>query len=422
MFRRIHGLYLALILIATQAVSGSLTVESETVIRSFERPVGTETDRQILPIHEYLTLDVEQLGSKYLSLHAYGWGRFDSTDSGYYDDPFAGELIYGYLECADTFQRRSLRLGRQHIFEGVANETIDGLRLTSDLGNQLSLSVYGGLPVGLENTAGRNGDAIWGGRVALHVGSFSDIGVSYKTIDNDGATVSSRLGVDSAFFLPMNISLYGNSVRNMETQGWAEHSYELRVDAEDVGIRPYYEMFRYADYFDAGPVTAGPFIFLAGTDEQLDALGVDVDWRRSESWTFGAKAKNYNYELRDSSIYVSASVSWSGEAATQAGGEVGYMQGDAADSNYVLIRFFCYLDQPADRGWVDFVSGDVLCTLYDEDIYGQDYSYFLSLGSGKKFLNDDLEIKLSADYSGNPYFESDLRAMLTATYRFGVGS
>lgn len=412
----------ALILVATPAISAGVTGEAETIVHAFERSAGDRSPGRVLPIYEYITLDVEQLGSEHLSFHVYGWGRFDAAGSDYYDDLFDGELIYAYLEYADAFQGRRLRLGRQHVFEGVSNESIDGLHLTSDLGNQLSLSVYGGLPVGFEDTAGRGGDSIWGGRLAHHFGALSDVGLSYKTMDNDGVTASSLLGVDSAFFLPMNIGLSGNSVLNMETDGWAEHSYELWVDAGAVSIRPHYELFRYADYFDAGSTTVGPFIFLASTDEQLETFGADVSWRRSESWTFGAKAKNYSYDLNDSSMYLSAAATWFGEAAAEAGGEIGVMQGGTAETDYVLVRLFCYLDQLAETVWVDSVSGDVLCTFYDQDIYGKDAAYFLSLGSGKKFLADDCEIRLSADYSVDPYFDSDLRAVLSATYRFGWGS
>lgn len=403
------------------SISASIDVRSETFIKSFERETLSGKTESVSPVYAYLQLDAHQLSSSKLSFYAYGWGRYDASDSSFYDDQTDGELIYGYLEYADSYQGRSFRLGRQHVFEGVANESIDGLRLTSDLGEQFSVSVYGGLPVGLADTSGRSGDSIWGGRLAHRLGVYSNIGLSYKTIDNDDLTASSRLGIDSAFFLPMNVSLYGNSVRNMETEGWAEHSYELRFNVGAISIRPHYEMFEYDDYFEAGALTTGPFISLINSGEQLETLGLDLSWRQSQSWNYGIKTKHYSYDLNRSSQYLALSASWFGEMTTQVGGEVGYMQGDAADNDYVLIRFFCYLDQLAQTLWVDFVSGDILYTLYDQDIYGQSYAYFASLGGGRKFLNDDLELKLSADYSEDPYFENDLRSMLTVAYRFGLG-
>jgi hypothetical protein len=65
-----------------------------------------------------------------------------------------------------------------------------------------------------------------------------------------------------------------------------------------------------------------------------------------------------------------------------------------------------------------FISGDLLYAAYDQPIYGQDNSFFASLGAGQRFLDDRLELKLSGDYSSDPYFDSDLRTMLVANYRF----
>ncbi len=419
---RQNSVCLLAVMVAAPALAVSFRGESETMLRTFERSSGSATNQQVIPIYEYFSLDVEQIGSETLSFYLYGWGRFDAADSGYYDEPFDGELIYGYLEWTDEFQGRSLRIGRQHIYDGVANESIDGVRLMSDLGNQFSVTAFGGLPVGYEETGGRAGDTLWGGRLAHHAGSISDIGVSYMTIENDGATVSTLLGLETLFFLPMNMYLQGNSVRNIETGGWAEHNYALQINAGAVTIRPHYESFNYADYFDTGPTAGGPFLFLAGTDEQLTAGGLDLSWRRSERWTFDATAKRYSYDLSDPAQYLSASATWYGDAAAQVGGEVGLMQGDTAESEYTLLRLFGTLDELTDRVWVDSINGDVLYTLYGEDIYGKSASYFVSLGSSKRFMKGNLEITLSADYSMTPYYDSDFRTMMTATYKFGKGS
>lgn len=411
-----------LLLFSSVACAVGIDLKSETFIRSFEREISPgEGEKNVSPFYAYLRLDARQLNSNKLSFHAYGWGRSDLSDSEYFEDRSEGELIYAYLEYADSFQGRRVRLGRQHVFEGVANESIDGLSLSSDLGNQFSMSAYGGLPVGLEETEGRGGDGIFGGRLSHHFRGLSNIGLSYKKIDNDDTIATSMLGLDTAFFLPMNISLYGNSVRNMETEGWAEHVYEVILNLGDLNIRPYYEMFNYDDYFDAGAQTPGPFISLINSDEQLETVGVDLAWRQSQSWTLGAKAKNYSYELSETSKYLAVLLTWYGDDATQVGGEIGSMLGDAADNDYNLLRLFFYFDQLSGSIWLDFISGDILYTLYDQDVYGKDTASFLSLGSGKMFLDDDLSIKLSAGYSEDPYFDNDLRSMLTVSYRFGAG-
>ncbi|PLX93585.1 MAG: hypothetical protein C0619_04245 [Desulfuromonas sp.] len=401
--------------------AADFNVTSETLFRSFERDTKSGSDELVLPGYEYLKLDVDRITNQSLSFHAYGWVRHDFSDSSYYPEESDGELIYAYLEYAGPKHNQSLRLGRQHVFSGVANDALDGLSFTSDLGDLFSVSAYGGLPVGLADTAGQSGDVLWGGRLAHHYRSFYNIGLSYQKVDNDDSAVTSKVGIDSAFLLPMNVGLYGNSVRNMETEGWAEHVYWLHLLVGNFSIRPYYEMFEYDDYFDAGALSGGPFASLAHSGETLDSLGLDLSWQQSPDWTFGAKAKSYSYEVNETSNFLSLSATWSGDYLTRVGGELGKMKGDAADNDYLLVRLFFYLDHLADKLWVDFVSGDGLYTGYDQEIYGQDYAYFASLGAGKTFIDDALQIKLSADYSKDPYFDNDLRSMLTVTCRFGAG-
>ena len=169
---------------------------------------------------------------------------------------------------------------------------------------------------------------------------------------------------------------------------------------------------------DPGP--ANPFRFLADSGEELTIIGTDLTLPVDDNWVLLGKAKNYDYkEMADSSQYYAAQATWSGTDRGQIGGELGYMVGDAAQNDYYLLRIFTYWDQLADTSPVGFISSDLVFVGYDQPIYGEDSSLFISLGTGKKFLEDALELKLSADYSNDPYFDKDLRGMLTASYRFG---
>lgn len=421
-FLRVLGLCTVLELLALPAVSGSISVESDTVIRTLKRPTGAGANDVVLPVYEYLKLDVEQLGLKELSFHAYGWGRVDATDSGYYDRRLSAELLFGYVEYSDAYQDFSVRLGRQHVFEGVANEAVDGVYARTDLGDQFSVSLYGGLPVDTADPAGGQpeGDVIWGGRLAHRFGEYSDIGLSYKTISGGGETIAALLGVDSAFFLPWGVSIFGRSVRNTDDAGWAEHSYEARINAGDFTISPLYEVFKYRQFFGGMASGVGPFHFLANSDDELKVIGANIDWRWSKNWTLGGKAKDYSYVVNESARFASASVSWFGEKLTQAGGEIGYMKGGKAANNYLLLRMFCIIDGLSTMIWADSVGLDVMYTRYDEEIYGKDSSYSISITSEKK-LADSLDIRLSVDCSVDPYFDSDVSAMFTVAYRFGAG-
>jgi hypothetical protein len=412
------GLMCALSL-PTQVLAAELSFRSDTILRGFERDTVTKTGAAVVPLYEYLQVDVETPDEPGLAFHLYGWGRWDLADNGYFADETAGELLYGYLEYTHALARFNARLGRQSIFEGVANEVVDGLRLSSDLGRYFSGSIYAGQPAALAEDNGRDGDSIFGGRLANHLRGYYDLGVSYKKIRSDDNDAEEFVGVDLSLYLPANINLQGFSSYNLDSEDFAEHSYEASLKLGSVSLRPFVQFFQYDAYFGTA-TSPNPFSFLAGTGEELTVIGADINLPVGEAWLVTAKAKHYSYEvLDDTSQYYSAQLAWSGEGRSQVGGELGYMSGDAAQNDYVLVRLFGYCDRVAQSLPIDFVSGDVVYVGYDQAIFDEDSSLFISLGLGKTYLNDALRLKLSGDYSNDPFFENDLRGMLTASYRFG---
>jgi hypothetical protein len=396
-----------------------LQLTSETLLRVFEREVpGSRSDELVVPGYEYLQVDAGSLGERGLSFHLYGWGRADQAGSDFFEKDTAGELLYGYLEYTREPGNLNLRLGRQTVFEGVANESLDGIRLSSDLGRWLALSLYGGQPVALDAKNGRDGDEIWGGRLSHHHGSRYDLGLSYQTIRNDDKITEERLGLDASLALTDGIGLYGASVRNLQTEGWAEHAYELRWDLAEFQLRPFYRQVQYDDFFNAGALSANPFRFLQSTGETLTSYGADGTWRPSQVWDLGLTAKTYEYDLaKGKPTYLAALLTWHGDHLTQVGGELGALEGDDETNNYLLSRIYAYLDQIALLGG-GFVSGDLIYVSYDRPVDGTDYSLFASLGVGRSFLSQALDLALSADYSQDPTFDNDLRGMLVAKYRF----
>jgi len=411
---------LGVLSVPTQILAAELTFRSDTILRGFERDTATKSDAAVVPLYEYLQIDAETPNEPGLAFHLYGWGRWDMADNGYYTDDTAGELLYGYLEYTHAQARFNARFGRQSIFEGVANEVVDGLRLSSDLGRYFSVSLYGGQPAALAEENGRDGDSIFGGRLANHLAGWYDLGLSYKKIRSDSDDAEEMTGVDLSLYLPAGINLYGFSAYNNVTGDWGEHSYELRFTLGPLTVRPFYQQFNYEDYFGTGANSANPFRFLAGTGEELTVVGGDLLLSVGDAWNLVGKVKHYDYEvLDDTSQFYSIQSTWSGEGHSQVGGELGYMKGDVAQNDYYLVRLFTYWDQVSEACPLDFVSGDLVYVGYDQKIYDEDSSLFISLGLGKKFLDDALVLKVSGDYSVDPYFDNDLRGMLTASYRFG---
>ncbi len=131
----------------------------------------------------------------------------------------------------------------------------------------------------------------------------------------------------------------------------------------------------------------------------------------------GVKIKGNDYDRMNGSQYTSGLAIWHGDKLSQTGIEVGYMNGDLDKQKYLLTRLFGYWDAPSGLG-IGFLSGDLLWARYQQPIYGRDNSLFLSLGIGRSFLDKALEVKLSGDYSRDPYFDSDIRGLLAITYRY----
>jgi hypothetical protein len=94
------------------------------------------------------------------------------------------------------------------------------------------------------------------------------------------------------------------------------------------------------------------------------------------------------------------------------------MNGGSDKTRYSLARAFFYWDRPAILARLGFITGDVMCVIYDAFRYGQDYSLWFSLGSGVRLFDDAMEVKLSGDWSDDPYESMDLRAMLKVEYNY----
>ncbi|UCD80845.1 MAG: hypothetical protein JSW26_05280 [Desulfobacterales bacterium] len=394
-------------------------VSSETFIRAFRRDTDSENDSLVLAGYEYLRMDLGALDQEGLSFHFYGWGRYDFNHSGFYDDNPDADLLYGYLEYNQPDYGLNIKLGRQHLMTGIINNSIDGIGLQSALTPHFKFSVFGGSPVGLSSEPGRSGDGIYGGRVAGHQGAEYEIGVSYKKKYSDSEKDEELAGLDIVAALPFKINFIGSSSYNLDTKGWGAHSYEIRFDISNLYFRPFYERYRYEDYFNTKDNSANPFRLLADTGEILSILGSEVIWRRFSRVDLGAKVNYFDYDLReDPALYVEGNASWYMTDQTQIGGQLGRMNGDTNATRYLMTRAFFYWDMPANLSRLGSITGDAIYVLYDENIYGHDSSLWISLGGGWRFLDDALQVKLSGDWSNDPYFESDLRGLLKIEYNY----
>lgn len=400
------------------AVAAEVAVRSDTLVRVTERDTLTEEGLMVIPAYEYLRLDAGVLSEKGVSFHLYAWGRVDAGDGGFYEDDTEGELLYAYLEYARPETNVDIRLGRQYVFEGLPGDSVDGLRVKGDITPYLTFSLYGGLPVSVDSEEGRDGDILYGGRIAHHLGSHYEIGISYKKLENNDIDEEEKIAFDLSLALPWGVTLDGFSSRDRLTDEWAEHAYEMGFRMGDFLLRPSYTVIDYGAFFNRGTTGVRPFSILAAGGDEVSVLGGDLLWRAGGGFELGGRLKSYDYDLsNDSASYGALLATWHGNGLSQVGGEAGSMEGDRALTDYVLGRLFFFWEHPPllKKG---FVSGDVVYVSYEESIYGEDSSFFASLGAGNGFLNDRLRVKLSGDYSSDPYFDEDVRGTLTVEVVF----
>lgn len=148
-------------------------------------------------------------------------------------------------------------------------------------------------------------------------------------------------------------------------------------------------------------------------------LGTEVIWNRFNGVDLGAKVDFYDYDKReDPALYAEGNVNWYVNEQTQIGGQLGRMNGDTNATRYIMTRAFFYCNMPANPVRLRFITGDTIYVLYDENMYGHDSSLWISLGGGWRFLDDALQIKISGDWSNDPYFESDLRGQIKIEYKY----
>jgi hypothetical protein len=397
--------------LASSAAAAQFRAESETLLRYFRRDTSGGTEQTVLPLYEYLRADWGELEAPGLSVHAYGWGRHDFGGD-FFDKKTDGEVLYGYVQYAGSANNLVARLGRQAVFTGASNESLDGARASASVTPYFAVDAYGGVPLSVEGVDGRGGDRVVGGRFAHHLGGTYEVGLSYRKLWNDGNAEDETLKVDASAHLPGSVSVQGDSARNLRTGQWKEHSYEAKGSFAGITVKPSFSRFDYGAYFDAGKATASPFRFLTGSEETVTALGGDASLRPLSTLEVAARYKHYDYRKREETAqYYAALATFHAKGLSQAGAEVGRMAGDTADNRYTLARAFTYWERAPGFG-----SAEVVYVRYDEDILGEGRSIFGSLGAGTRLLKDRLELRLSGDYSADPYFDKDVRGMLGVRY------
>ncbi len=158
------------------------SIDSASYLR-FQQSAAPGLDKKFqAPVTQYLTIDANKIGVDGLSLHFYGWGdaTMGSTLPG--ENRYDGNLTYFYLDYRLPTNNAQIKAGRLFVFDGLANEQIDGVSFRTDLPLGMTLSAFGGAPSKLDYESkstvtiggspvsfyqsGNKGDTIIGARVS----------------------------------------------------------------------------------------------------------------------------------------------------------------------------------------------------------------------------------------------------------------
>jgi hypothetical protein len=405
---------------APSALTARIKVKSQTTLRAFERqPLERDTNQGesslVLPLYQYLQLDYGDAEAAGWSFHIYGWGRSDLADSAYFEDTTDGELLYGYLEYSKPYSALHLKLGRQHIFAGVTDQSVDGLQAATGLGEFITATLFGGVTSGSDESSA---DTTYGGRLALHPKPRYELGLSYQNTELEGDP-DHRAGLDLSFNWSDWLTLQGLSSFNLETEDWREHSYSAMLRFKDAVLEPSYHTFSYQDYFGTGKTENNLFHFLADTDEQITIFGADLQWQGSGPVRLGGRYNQYLYDLRQESAgYYAALLNIDLSGGSQLGIEGGRMDGETADNIYTLYRAYFYWVDPLSLSAPVFISGDGIYQAYDTPVFGKDSAINFSLSAGFHLADDSLALKLTGLYSQDPYFEENVEGLVTLQYQY----
>lgn len=410
--------FLLLLPFPISADVSEFTISSETIFRVFERESQDDGEFNVIPIYEYVNVDYGDPEVGGLSLHANGWGRVDLGNQEYYENDTEGYLLDGYVQYFNPLTGLDLKLGRQHIYSGIVNNSVDGISFQGYAGSYVSMLAYAGYPVGYEDENGRTGDSTYGGRVGLEHFFPGELGLSYKMLSNDSETIEKKLGSDLSLYLSSHLVISGLSVWNIDTEDWEEHTYSADVYVNQFSLKAYYQMFQYEDYF-SGKSNSQLLNYLEDTDETLTILGGDIIWQQFHGFDAGLKLKHYTYDQRnETSQYLAVVINTYGQAQTVLGAEAGFMDGESSENSYYLGRIYGYWDAPFSflKHW--FLDGEWMIVHYKADIFGEENSIFSSAGCGRNIIDDRLKIKFSGDYSSDPYHDSDFRFMTVIQFEY----
>ncbi len=389
----------------------SFSGESNTIFR-----MRTTIDKKdLFPAYEYLRLNLTDNRSdgSGVSFYLGAWGRADLADKST-SNSTNGDLQYAYLTYRAPKNNAVATIGRQFISDGVAAERIDGLYLRNDFQYGIGASAFFGNSVITEpNFPG--GALVYGTRISQTDKKYYTVGLSVlKSEREDNTRYREEEGFDLWLRPHQRVDLSGSSTYNSITDGWMENSYAVTYSPlSTLSLGADFSRINFKDYLYGMTTSALSIINpIWKNNERQTAVGVNAAYTAIKNLTLAADYKFFSYTQSGDASYFGGKATYSLPEAFVVGAGLHRMDGEIDKLRYVEVRAFA----SKKIGHADLTI-DAINVNYDKEINDIRNSYTIT-GAALYEVNRKLNVGADVAYSRNPDFDSEVRALVKATYTF----
>lgn len=321
MKRRTYVALLATLMSAT-AWGQEVSLYGTTMAQMWKSETPGFDKSTFTPATQYLGIDATKLGRDNLSLHLFGWGRTDLSDSTNFDGTKSGGYLnYGYLRYRFDQANAEIKAGRFTVHQSTGFEQVDGVSARTDLRGGFTVSAFAGKPVlfkTVDPTAQKDyefqRDFIVGTRIGLRLPKFGEIGISYLqdgtkaakdlTIPSPVDYTRKQLGADILFAPVAMFDLRGRTVFDMASHVDAAPG----VDRSRIAEHDYTATFKLGgqvtlsgnfaerNFFAYYAGTNLPSLFRQDEKGKFQGRGVSITW--NTPWAIQAVA-DYRHMSRE---------------------------------------------------------------------------------------------------------------------------
>lgn len=389
---------LALIFPSASLAEWSTRGDTTTVLESYEDPVSGEA---ALPVYQYLRLDLKDgTGNGSQGFRLYGRLAGDIND----EVDAESRLYYAYYQKKEIWSGTDLRAGRQWINTVAGSPILDGIRIDKDWDDLLTLSVFGGGSVNLDD--GGTGDAILGFSIKDNLWSGTDLSASYIQ-KRDGSDLATEiLGLAGRTKVAKRGSAYGEFQYDMISRVYSYYLAGIRLVPDDTWTLK-------SEYYGFTPVFDSTSIYSVFAVDQYEEVSVSADYRLDRNWTLFGSYTREMYESTDDSNVVEA-----GAELRKKGGYGGYVSTVFRSGEEELrgIKVDYRMPGPYDIKVDVGAEYNVYNRIDDDD--DDDTSSKRYWLEGVKDLNDDLTLRAKVERVESVVYDYYNRGRISLRYRF----